>query len=345
MPVQGGERLVRRANGRFADPRLGESGDEPSHLAMLREFAALVDLQRNVGSSSPSCRVLSSAAFKRLGRTTVAASLVLTLCLVVSGCGHTSVGVGAGYQPGALPLHFSVTFALRPNGDIAVGGSIGVVTEVGVFSVEANVETNVQPGAGKTLVIIRHHVKRGVFDSVYRIGAGEVIVTLNGRTKVRISDSKVFIDALKGKVESIVVKNGPHARPARTVIVPAKTEGGVSTGVYLTIGNTYNISGTGSARYGYDSVPCTGYPTTQPDGSRYLGTQNCGPKQDPSATLPSAPIGLLIWRIGNGPWEPAPASFTATTAGPLYLAFNDVPGEYGDNAGFYTAIVCVSPGC
>ena len=140
--------------------------------------------------------------------------------------------------------------------------------------------------------------------------------------------------------------SSPHSLMVK-VAVPAKAQGGVSTGVDLTIGNTYRITGTGSARYGYDpGEPCAGYPTTHPDGSRYLGTQNCGPKQDPSAALASAPIGLLIWRIGNGPWQPTPTSFTAATVGRLYVAYNDDPGEYSDNAASYTAtITCGSPAC
>jgi hypothetical protein len=154
---------------------------------------------------------LGAAAVRRLGRAAVVRFLILALCLVLSGCAHTSIGVGAGIQPGNLPIRFAVSFAVHPDGSIALGGSVGLVTEVGVFSVEANVETNVQPGADETLLIIRHHVKRGVVDSVYRISSGEVTVNINGHTKVGISRSRVFIDALKGKVERIVVKNGPRA--------------------------------------------------------------------------------------------------------------------------------------
>lgn len=160
------------------------------------------------------------------------------------------------------------------------------------------------------------------------------------------------IEDSQAAVDSALYWNGYHitVRQARgqavTLTVPANADGGVPAGIDLTIGGGYSISGTGSAQYGYDPAdPCGGYPVTHPDGSRSLGTISCGAKHDPGATLPSAPIGALIWRIGTGPWQSAPASFTAVSAGPLYLAYNDDPGLYGDNSGSYTAIVTCSSGC
>lgn len=168
-----------------------------------------------------------------------------------------------------------------------------------------------------------------------------------------------FADSLNGVIEdsqaavdSALYWNGYHITVRQaggqtvTLRVPANVDGGIPTGIGLTMGSDYTINGSGSAQYGYDPAdPCSGNPTTHPDGSRYLGTTNCGPKYDPSAALPSAPIGALIWRIGNGPWQPAPTKFTAATAGPLYLAYNDDPGLYGDNSGSYTATVTCSSGC
>lgn len=160
------------------------------------------------------------------------------------------------------------------------------------------------------------------------------------------------IDDSQAAVDSALYWNGYHIAVRQaggqtlTITVPANADGGVPTGVDLTVGSDYSISGTGSAQYGYDPAdPCPGYPATHPDGSRYLGTSNCGPKYDPSAALPSAAIGALIWRIANGPWQPAPTRFTAATTGPLFLAYNDDPGEYGDNSGSYTVTITCSKGC
>jgi eukaryotic-like serine/threonine-protein kinase len=175
-------------------------------------------------------------------------------------------------------------------------------------------------------------------------------ISLLRQVGARVSPVKAVIAA--GVVAAVaaggvVVANAGSRSGTVTVTVPAKAQGGVFTGIRPTVGSTYRISGTGSARYGSDyGGPCFGNPVTHPDGSRHLGNQNCGPKQDPSATLPTAPIGALIWRIGNGPWQRAPASFTAATAGPLYVAYNDDPGQYGNNSGSYTAtITCGSRGC
>jgi WD40 repeat protein len=132
------------------------------------------------------------------------------LCLAGVGCGHTSVSGGVGYQPVGIPVRFSVDLTVHPDGSIAIGGSVGVVTEVGIFSVGANVETNVQPKPDETLLIIRHHVDKGIVDTVYRIATGEdVAVTLDGRTVIDVTNHKVLIDVSKGRLESIVVKNAP----------------------------------------------------------------------------------------------------------------------------------------
>jgi hypothetical protein len=66
----------------------------------------------------------------------------------------------------------------------------------------------------------------------------------------------------------------------------------VNTGIYALKGDKIVITGSGSAGYGYEGAqPCVGYPTTHPDGSRYLGSFNCSPKDDPNAIRPGAAIG------------------------------------------------------
>lgn len=114
----------------------------------------------------------------------------------------------------------------------------------------------------------------------------------------------------------------------------------MNTGVSALAGDSIVFTGSGSAGYGYEgSAPCVGYPTTYPDGSRYLGSVNCGPKDDPNATLAGAAIGLLIAKIGAGPWFAVGTGKTVTagSSGYVYLAYND--SIYSDNTGSYSATV------
>jgi hypothetical protein len=133
--------------------------------------------------------------------------------------------------------------------------------------------------------------------------------------------------------------------------VSAKASAGVSTIVVSTTGDaTYTIAATGSAAYGYQggTGPCAGYPTTDPDGSRYLGGTSCGgPKDDPNATLAGYPIGLLIGKVGDGAWFPIGASggVPSGVSGILTLAYND--SVYTDNSGSYAVTITefIPPPC
>jgi hypothetical protein len=132
-----------------------------------------------------------------------------TLGQCVTACGHVSAGAGAGYEPEGIPVQFSVTFAVNSDGSISLGGSVGIVTEVGVFSLEAHVETTMQPSEDETLLVVRHHVKGGTADTVYRIGSGaEAVVHLNGSTTLYVTNHKVLIDATRAS-ETITVMNAP----------------------------------------------------------------------------------------------------------------------------------------
>lgn len=125
-----------------------------------------------------------------------------------------------------------------------------------------------------------------------------------------------------------------------TVTVPADARAGIAT-VTVQAGDTLVFTGSGSARYGTEgSQPCVGDPFTHPDGSRFLGGINCGPKDDPNATLPGAAIGLLIARIGSGSWFAVGTGSTiarAAASGEVYLAYND--SVYSDNTGSYSATI------
>lgn len=136
----------------------------------------------------------------------------------------------------------------------------------------------------------------------------------------------------------------PAASAASTsmdVGVPAAAAQGVQT-LSVLRGDVIDLTPliAAGAYYGYEGAAgCVGYPFTYPDGSRYLGQTNCGPKYDPNATLSGQAIGLLIARIGSGPWFAVggASSFTAGASGVLTLAYND--SYYPDNFGNYDLVV------
>ncbi len=128
-----------------------------------------------------------------------------------------------------------------------------------------------------------------------------------------------------------------------SVKVPADSQGGVNTGIYALKGDKIVITSRGSAGYGYEGTQgCVGSPTTHPGGSRYRGSFNCGPKDDPNAALSGAAIGLLIAKIGGGAWfgVGTGTTFTAGGSGYIYLAYND--SVYSDNTGSYSASITSS---
>ncbi len=160
------------------------------------------------------CRRIS-----RLGATPIA----LVLCLLVTAC-RPSVGVGVGYAPPVVPVKFSATFTIHPDGTISFGGSVGLITEIGNFSIEAHVETNSNPRPDETILIIRHRRgMSGLVDSVYRIRTGEEIdISINGRTHLAILNRNVFIDASKSQITSLVVTNAPGLRVGPVIALAAR---------------------------------------------------------------------------------------------------------------------------
>jgi WD40 repeat protein len=152
--------------------------------------------------------------------------LACAICAAVTSCKNASVAAGAGYQPAGIPVRFSVSFTINPNGGISIGGSVGIVTEIGIFDVGASVETG-QPAPDETLLIIRHKTTSGIVDTVYRIGTGRsVTAVINGRTVVQVTNHKVLIDASKGNIKRIVIRSAPGQHPVTPV--PSRTRGGIT---------------------------------------------------------------------------------------------------------------------
>jgi hypothetical protein len=140
------------------------------------------------------------------------------LVVLATSC-RSSVGVGVAYQLPIVPIKFALTFNIPPNGPISVSGSVGIVTELGSFSVEAGIgPSNNNPGYGRpgpneTIVIIRHRSAAGqLVDSIYRIRTGEeLVVAINGRTVLDIFNREIIINAAQSQISQLTVKNALNA--------------------------------------------------------------------------------------------------------------------------------------
>jgi hypothetical protein len=280
----------------------------------------------------------------------------------LSACSHVGVTVGAAVEPAALPIRFAVSFAIQPDGGLEVGGSVGLVTEAGVFSVDASVETKMTPAANETLLIIRHRLRDRLVDSVFKIGTAEAVtVTANGTVKIEISTQKVFINAGAARVSSIMVKNAPiTAGTSRTVTVGSDVTW-VDTGLTLPRGEAFSVTARGS--WTGDGQTYVG-----PQGSSQAWPDNFLDLADLGACADCAPTHTAHWEalvgyVGNSP--PAAGSYTDTAirpqaervflvganftgrvnlAGRLWLAFNDdaYSDNTSDNSGQVTATVTLT---
>jgi hypothetical protein len=126
------------------------------------------------------------------------------------------------------------------------------------------------------------------------------------------------------------------------VVVPASLlpPPGVDTGVNLVAGQQLTITATGLATHD------GGNQQTDPDGMHYSNGVPVGQYYAADAFIPSAHVGALIGRVGEGGnWFEIGSnlSFSAPSTGRLFLAYNDGPWGYYDNFGSYTATVTVVP--
>jgi hypothetical protein len=111
-------------------------------------------------------------------------------------------------------------------------------------------------------------------------------------------------------------------------------------------GDDLVIDATGSASFGYQGAihqddNRAGESSVDPSGTTSVGGQEVPYKVDESAVLPSAPVGALIARIGDGRWFEVDSSWQglARASGMLSFAFNDETDSYADNTGSYTVTV------
>lgn len=130
--------------------------------------------------------------------------------------------------------------------------------------------------------------------------------------------------------------NTQSGGPTKSMTVPANLELGTTSWIWVEPGDVISETSSGTwcgSSFGTISTDCGG-----PDG---LG------RYDPHATVPSAPVGTLISRVGtDGRWVAlgSHGSYISATSGLLDFAFNDVPGYYGDNSGYVTVSITVTNG-
>lgn len=123
----------------------------------------------------------------------------------LSSCGQVSPTLGVSYTPPFAPI----TFTIDTSGTISVQGNLSIETPVGRFALDANVAGTLQPEDNTLFVIIRHNQNGTVVDDVYKIQVqqDEVTVVTNGTTTVDVTQHKVFIDASKGDIKSLEIKD------------------------------------------------------------------------------------------------------------------------------------------
>src|SRR5947207_3390026 len=140
---------------------------------------------------------------------------VLALTLLTSACGGIGAGVSVSYTP---PFPFPpITISINTDGSISFQAATDkLVTDIGTFTVAANVFASLKPEDNTLLLVIRHKQGGNVVDNAYKIQTGqdEVRVTTNGTTTVDVTLHKVFIDASKGSIQNIEVKDANYQATA-----------------------------------------------------------------------------------------------------------------------------------
>ena len=144
---------------------------------------------------------------------------LVTTLLFASGCGGPTASGALSYQPPFAP----VTISIDTSGNFSIQPKASINTEWGTFSLSASISATLQPEDNMLLLIIRHRQNGEVVDTVFKIPIGqqEVTVVTNGTTMIDVTQHKVFIDASKGTIQSIGVKDANS--PATSIAAQAPT--------------------------------------------------------------------------------------------------------------------------
>jgi hypothetical protein len=109
------------------------------------------------------------------------------------------------FQPPLLP----VIFAIDTQGHISIEGNTSIVTEVGTFSIDADIPSSLQPENQYLLLIIKHRLNNTLVDTIYKIETGrdEVFIVTRGITATDITRNQIILDASGGDIQRIQVNS------------------------------------------------------------------------------------------------------------------------------------------
>ena len=121
-----------------------------------------------------------------------------------------------------------------------------------------------------------------------------------------------------------------------SVVVPANSIC-TDSGIDVRASEAINFQASGFASYGYEGSPVNNTPQTDADGNRYSHSERIPKKDDSNAIYPKA-IGSLVGKVGtNGNYFYIGSTnrIKFSRSGRLFLCYNDVQGQFGNNTGAY----------
>jgi hypothetical protein len=146
-----------------------------------------------------------------------AAWWLAVLVLLLVGCGETDVAVKAGWSPPFVPVKLSIS----SEGKISLSTGQSIVTPVGTFSLEEEASRTLVPEENTIHLIIRHNHAGSKVDDVFKVGDEEVEAVIDGRVRIKVTNRRIFIDATKGNVRSIIVRSTvAPPKPPPDIIAP-----------------------------------------------------------------------------------------------------------------------------
>jgi len=179
---------------------------------------------------------------------------------------------------------------------------------------------------------------RTTADNIVRQQAG--VKTFVDNLVLPISASPIGTSGPVGTIVSTPSESTDQVRSGliRTVSVPG-TQPWTATGIFLNAGAVVQLSASGGVSFSRGSKP--GPPAGDPPDCLTVANGPYGWRAAPYVAN-QLPCSSLLGRVGeNGVvfYVGAGTTFRAATSGQLYLGVND--NNFGDNSGFWTAIIAV----
>jgi hypothetical protein len=132
--------------------------------------------------------------------------LCLLLILATAAC---DVVASAHYKPPFVPVLFSIDTA----GHISVEATAAVTTPVGEFSVSGGAVGSLKPPDDGLLVLIQRVLDGSPSEAAFQLNEDDeqVTVVVDGKSTLKISNRRVEIDAINGRVRTVLVSS-PNAQ-------------------------------------------------------------------------------------------------------------------------------------